>query len=170
MVYSTIYEYSIDFLRFVLTPLPVLLVFVLTLVFIIYGRKRIRQDYIFKYVILFFGYMFAIFSFVFLVVMLMKIPKALAFEKRTRDIIQTNSYQIVEGKISNYRYEELSGQYIHRFDLDDIHFEHINYGKIIQVGKSGRISDFSIDMNASYRITYFSDNENNVILKIEISE
>jgi len=168
-IFSTIYAYSIDFLRIVIMPLPVLVVFFLALVIVYYGKKRIKQDYTYRYLILFFAYIFGIFSFIFLVIMLIKIPNAINQEKRIRDIIQTESYNMVEGNISNYSLEEYSGQHIHRFDINDIHFEYINYDKFLHFGKKDQISDFPIDPKAIYRISYYSFNGDNIILRIEVS-
>ena len=86
----------------------------------------------------------------------------------TRQIIESNSYSIVEGIVENFIPMPYDGHMDEEFDVNGIHFEYSDYTVVEGFNNTCSHGGPICTNGQQVRIQYYSKNGKNTIIKIEV--
>lgn len=165
--YEILYEYEFINSKIIdILPLFGITAFAIIITFL-YKRNAKSINSTINQILLSFLYIFIIFSSIISIISISKIPGIISNEKQLKEVLKSKNYSIIEGKINNYKLDEVNGQYFESFSINDVRFKYsddlIFYG-YHQTSKNGGL----IKENGQYiRISYIVLNQENLILRIE---
>ena len=165
--YQTVFEYEVS--GSVLINLIPLLIFLLAGLGIIYYAKKVIKNYsLFRQIVLFFGYIFTGMATLFLIIALVKTPQIISNERDFRKMVETKKYNIIEGETENFSPMPKGENGKESFTVSGIQFGYCDY--IMRKGfNQTSIKNGPITKNGQkVRISYYTLDNENLILKIEI--
>lgn len=165
--YQTVFEFAASGTS--LTNLISLIFFILIGISILYYAKKIIKNYSsFRQIVLFFGYIFTGMASLFLIIALVKIPHIISNDRDFRKVIESKNYNIAEGETENFSPMSQGENGKESFTVDGIPFEYCDY--IVRKGfNKTSINNGPITKNGQkVRISYYTLDTENLILKIEI--
>jgi hypothetical protein len=167
MNYITIYEHTV--MGSQITNLLPLIFFFIIGVIVVFSVKRYYKTFsLFRQVILFIGYVFGAFSFIFLVVLLIKAPGIIKDKGELKKMIENNSFLIVEGVVENFVPPEVGYSHFECFTVNSVSFKYSDYNIVDGFHQTSK-NNGPINKNGQQvRIGYTTVDKENLILKLEI--
>ena len=148
--------------------IPVIIFILIGVGIVFYTKKNFKNYSLFRQIILFFGYTLGGFATLFLIIAMVKMPKIISNERDFRKMIESRNYNIVEGETENFIPMPKGENGKESFKVNGIPFEYCDY--IITKGfHQTSLNNGPIRKNGQQvRITYYTIDNENLILKIEI--
>jgi len=165
--FVTIYEYSNNLFEYLMLPIVFISILIVSIWFILYLKKRPDLFFLSRRILIFFSFIFALFSSIFLVTLTIKLPTAIAKEKQISNTIRHDQYSIMEGRLANFSSEEVAGQHTDKFIIDDIEFTHSRFEKTSRPWKMKIELEPPLTNGKYYRIRFITIDSERIILKIE---
>lgn len=167
--YQTIFEYEPSGSNLILL-IPILLLLGVGLAIVIYTKKIFKMYSFLRQVILSFGYILIAFTVIILIISLVKAPVILSKERNFNKLIESSNYLIVEGETENFIPMSKDGHKKEMFSVKEIQFEYSDY--IMTKGfHRTSLNNGPITRNGQkVRISYITEDNINLIMKIELKE
>mgnify|MGYP001618321442 CR=1 FL=1 len=165
--YQTVFEYEASGTSLInLISLPFFLLIGISIIY--YAKKIIKNYSLYRQIVLFFGYIFTGMATLFLIIALVKIPQIISNDRDFRKMIESKNYNIVEGETENFSPMPKGKNGNESFTVNGISFEYCDY--IMRKGfNKTSINNGLITKNGQkVRISYYTLDNENLILKIEI--
>ena len=164
MVWTTVYDFGNESLRIGPMFLPVIFVLIgygMSAFNIRFNRsKGGKRNYI-----IVFGIIFGTFALFFAVVI---IPHNFSTYYKTKKIYESKEYKIIEGLVEKFRPMPYSGHQDETFTLNGINFSYSDFDESYYGFNNTKSHGGPIDQNKKVRLSYFSSQKKNIILKIEV--
>ena len=164
MTWTTVYDFSNDSLRisWMLIPISFILIGYGISLFNIFLKQSKGKNRIYNTV---FGIIFGTFALLFA---LMTIPHNLKSYNETKEIYESKKYKIIEGVVKNFKPMPYSGHQDEKFTLNGIEFSYSDFDQSYYGFNNTKSHGGPIDKNIKVRLSYFTSNNKNIILKIEL--
>ena len=167
--YQTIFEYEPSGSNLILL-IPILIFFVVGLAIVIYTKRIFKKYSLLRQVILFSGYFFIVFTAIILIISLVKVPLILSKERNFDSLIESKNYLIIEGETENFIPMSKDGHKKEKFSVKEIQFEYSDYIMIKGFHRTS-LNNGPITRNGQkVRISYITEDNINLIQKIELKE
>ncbi len=114
-----------------------------------------------------FGIIFGTFALLFGAV---TIPNNLSTYYETKNIYKFKKYTVIEGIVENFVPMPYSGHQDEKFTLNNVNFSYSDFNESYYGFNNTKSHGGPIDSKKNVRLSYFTKNDNNIILKIEVAK
>ena len=164
MIWTTVYDFGNDSMRISWMLIPIAFIFIgygISL-FNIFSKKSKGRNKVYN---ILFGIIFGTFALFFA---LMTIPHNFKSYNESKDIYDSKKYKIIEGIVKNFKPMPYNGHQNEKFTLNDIDFSYSDFDQSYYGFNNTKSHGGPIDKNKKVRLSYFTSNSKNIILKIEV--
>ena len=169
MEYKVVYEYAFPGTNLI-HIIPLTLFALLGFGVAYYLRRKFKSFSLGRQYNLFVAYVVGGVASLIMFLTLLKAPSIIREEKQFKELVATESYDVVVGKTADYALNEYSGQFFESFNVGGINFEYSDYVSKLGFHKTAKSGGPINGNGLQVRISYVSRDSINFILKLEMRQ